>query len=55
MHSNFDNFFIEMNCLLNNKTVVGCLSRINKDCHFVTFTPVSWLPFGIHIVYCRLW
>jgi len=53
MHSNFDNFFIEMNCVLNNKTVVGCLLR--KDCFIVAITPVSWLLFGIHIYYFRLW
>lgn len=55
MHSNFDNFFIEMNCVLNNKTVVGCLSHSYKDCYIVTITPVSWLFLGIHIHYFRLW
>jgi len=52
----FNNFFIEMTCVLNNNTtVVGCLSHSNKDCHVVTITPVGWLLFGIHIVYFRLW
>jgi len=31
-------FFIEMNCVLNNMTVVGCLLHSNKDCHVVTIT-----------------
>ena len=30
IHSNFDNFFIEMNCILNIKTVVGFYRTVTR-------------------------